>query len=288
VSIPPFHDFLHSYYSSLASNTCMKRMEFFNIYGLQRTHVHMEALRNTLMASTRASVYYSQPYYDPSTYYQNEGIDGLLRVEKDLTPWDSVSKRGDYQDITRTPKPGLTREELDRHTDHMNLLDDLRQMPDPAPVSRRSSQAPQTQQTPKDVRKRSSQRPSNASHASHKSRLEEAVNVALKTPMRESRSARPSHRSSVHSEADSHHTINLDLPPARVPSIPTPIYEHPTIQLDRLESPLERETSERFPSPSSPDQYERTPPQSRSSHTPHKSRQSSTSDRHHSPSPRFF
>jgi hypothetical protein len=53
VSIPPFHDFLHSYFSALAQSTCMKNLNFFTLNPTERTHLHMEALRQALIQSTR-------------------------------------------------------------------------------------------------------------------------------------------------------------------------------------------------------------------------------------------
>lgn len=80
VSIPRLHDFLHSYYVALAATSYMQRLEFLNIYGLERTHMHMEALRSTLMECTRGSTLSSQ-------------IDGLVSVDRDVTPWDSISQQ---------------------------------------------------------------------------------------------------------------------------------------------------------------------------------------------------
>lgn len=116
VSIPPLPDFIHAYYVTLSKTNYMKKMEFLNIWGLERTHMHMEALRGILIDFTRHSVY--QPNFNSSSYdndypvemmnpnnksYNNQPqhIPGLVRVEKDVSPWDSVSQRGfeeEYQD----------------------------------------------------------------------------------------------------------------------------------------------------------------------------------------------
>jgi len=57
LTIPPFHDFLHSYYSALASNPCSKNLSYFTLYGVERTHLHTEALRQALIQSTRSLNY---------------------------------------------------------------------------------------------------------------------------------------------------------------------------------------------------------------------------------------
>lgn len=111
VSIPPLQDFLHAYYVALSKTSYMQKLEFLNVYGLERTHMHMEALRTILMDFTRHSVYrdttssemtYAHPHVSSS-------IRGLVSVEKDVTPWDSVSQRGDrqYEDeiIQHPPTP---------------------------------------------------------------------------------------------------------------------------------------------------------------------------------------
>ena len=106
VSIPPLQDFLHSYYVALSKTSYMQKLEFLNVYGLERTHMHMEALRSTLMEFTRHSVYRT-PVVDISyAVTSTPAIRGLVSVEKDITPGDSVSQRGDhpYEDaIIRHP-----------------------------------------------------------------------------------------------------------------------------------------------------------------------------------------
>jgi hypothetical protein len=84
VNIPPLHDFLHSYYVALAKSKFMQRLEFLDVYGMERTHMHMETLRTVLMELTRHSVYRGL----------QADFDGLVSVEKDITPWDSISQHG--------------------------------------------------------------------------------------------------------------------------------------------------------------------------------------------------
>ena len=110
VSIPPLHDFIHSYYIALSKTSYMQKLEFLNVYGLERTHMHMEALRTILMDFTRHSVYRTPV----SSTFMGENltshmhapggpiIQGLVSVERDVTQWDSVSQRGDrpYHDET--------------------------------------------------------------------------------------------------------------------------------------------------------------------------------------------
>lgn len=112
VSIPPLQDFIHSYYVALSKTSYMQKLEFLNVYGLERTHMHMESLRAVLMDFTRHSIYKPASSSDvllgngiggfgsginhtntPST----GAIRGLVSVEKDVTQWDSVSQRGDRQ-----------------------------------------------------------------------------------------------------------------------------------------------------------------------------------------------
>ena len=111
VSIPPLQDFLHAYYVALSKTSYMQKLEFLNVYGLERTHMHMEALRTILMEFTRHSVYRAtttpeMTYVHPPV---SSTIRGLVSVEKDVTPWDSVSQRGDrqYEDeiIQHPPTP---------------------------------------------------------------------------------------------------------------------------------------------------------------------------------------
>jgi hypothetical protein len=111
VSIPPLQDFLHAYYVALSKTSYMQKLEFLNVYGLERTHMHMEALRTILMEFTRHSVYRAKT--SPEMTYVNPSVSstirGLVSVEKDVTPWDSVSQRGDrqYEDeiIQNPPTP---------------------------------------------------------------------------------------------------------------------------------------------------------------------------------------
>lgn len=94
VTIPPLHDFIHSYYLALANTSYMQKLEFLNVYGLERTHMHMEALRTVLIDVTRSSLYTpASSLYEPVTY-DPTNIHGLVSVERDITPWDSVSQRG--------------------------------------------------------------------------------------------------------------------------------------------------------------------------------------------------
>lgn len=111
VSIPPLQDFLHAYYVALSKTSYMQKLEFLNVYGLERTHMHMEALRTILMEFTRHSVYRAttspeMTYIHPPV---SSAIRGLVSVEKDITPLDSVSQRGDrqYEDeiIQHPPTP---------------------------------------------------------------------------------------------------------------------------------------------------------------------------------------
>ena len=106
VSIPPLQDFLHSYYVALSKTSYMQKLEFLNVYGLERTHMHMEALRSTLMEFTRHSVHRTPVIDIPFAVTSTPAIRGLVSVEKDITPGDSVSQRGDhpYEDaIIRHP-----------------------------------------------------------------------------------------------------------------------------------------------------------------------------------------
>lgn len=108
VSIPPLQDFVHAYYVALSKTSYMQKLEFLNVYGLERTHMHMESLRSTLMEFTRHSVYRTPPVDIPYTVASTPAIRGLVSVEKDITPGDSVSQRGDnpYEDeIIRHPSP---------------------------------------------------------------------------------------------------------------------------------------------------------------------------------------
>jgi hypothetical protein len=108
VSIPPLQDFVHAYYVALSKTSYMQKLEFLNVYGLERTHMHMESLRTTLMEFTRHSVYRTPTVDIPYTVAPTPAIRGLVSVEKDITPGDSVSQRGDnpYEDeIIRHPSP---------------------------------------------------------------------------------------------------------------------------------------------------------------------------------------
>jgi hypothetical protein len=105
VSIPPLQDFIHSYYVALSKTSYMQKLEFLNVYGLERTHMHMESLRAVLMDFTRHSIY--KPASSSDVLFGNGmghtntpstgAIRGLVSVEKDVTQWDSVSQRGDRQ-----------------------------------------------------------------------------------------------------------------------------------------------------------------------------------------------
>lgn len=142
VSIPPFHDFLHSYYTALSRSSCMQRLEYFNVYGLERTHVHIEALRAALIECTKSAT------YRPSNVYDTEGIVGLVNVEKDITPWDSVSQRGgmEYdpepqvlQKDSYHPKFENIREEKEDDNDNKQTEDHSANYPVPSYHSSRRS-----------------------------------------------------------------------------------------------------------------------------------------------------
>jgi len=96
ISIPPLHDFVHSYYVALSKTSYMQKLEFLNVYGLERTHMHMEALRNILMEFTRHSIYKPNNLYDNISYMEptTSAPVGLVQIERDITPDDSVSQRG--------------------------------------------------------------------------------------------------------------------------------------------------------------------------------------------------
>jgi hypothetical protein len=106
VSAPPLQDFIHSYYLKLAKSSYMQKLEFLKVYGLERTHMHMEALRSVLMDFARDSIYdapsSSSVMGDRIQDYRpvENHIRGLRGVERDVTPGDSVSQRGDrpFQD----------------------------------------------------------------------------------------------------------------------------------------------------------------------------------------------
>lgn len=117
VNIPPIQDFIHAYYVALSKTSYMQKLEFLNVYGLERTHMHMEALRQILMEFTRHSVYKT-----PTSSYilgdsikpspqPGSSIKGLVSVERDATHWDSVSQQGrDKDEIipeahSRSPTP---------------------------------------------------------------------------------------------------------------------------------------------------------------------------------------
>ena len=85
VTIPPFPDFLHTYYSTLAVSSCMKQLKFFHVYGMDRTHLHMEALRQTLMQSTRSVT------YDMVTIQQQQPIAPKTNVQPPPAPQSEIS-----------------------------------------------------------------------------------------------------------------------------------------------------------------------------------------------------
>jgi hypothetical protein len=111
VSIPPLQDFIHSYYVALSKTSYMQKLEFLNVYGLERTHMHMESLRAVLMDFTRHSIYKPASSSDvllgSGTIPSSTSIRGLVSVEKDVTQWDSVSQRGDrqFEDEVQEHKP---------------------------------------------------------------------------------------------------------------------------------------------------------------------------------------
>ena len=49
VHIPPFHEFLYTYYCNLAQSKPMRDMKYFKLYGMEQTHLHMYTMRQTLM-----------------------------------------------------------------------------------------------------------------------------------------------------------------------------------------------------------------------------------------------
>jgi hypothetical protein len=101
VTVPSLQEFIHAYYISLSRTSYMRRLEFLNVYGLERTHMHMETLRSTLMDFTRQSIYKPptsmigglEPGLSSSLLTGNN-IKGLVSTEKDITQWDSVSQFG--------------------------------------------------------------------------------------------------------------------------------------------------------------------------------------------------
>ena len=97
VNVPPLQEFIHSYYSKLAKTNYMQKLEFLNVYGLERTHMHMEALRSVLMDFARDSIYQntnSSSVVTGAIRPVENLISGLVCVERNVTPEDSVSQRG--------------------------------------------------------------------------------------------------------------------------------------------------------------------------------------------------
>jgi hypothetical protein len=96
VNVPPLQEFIHSYYSKLAKTNYMQKLEFLNVYGLERTHMHMEALRSVLMDFARDSIYQNLNSSSVTGAIRpvENLISGLVCVERNVTPEDSVSQRG--------------------------------------------------------------------------------------------------------------------------------------------------------------------------------------------------
>ena len=99
VSIPPLHDFIHQYYVTLSKSSYMQKLEFLRIYGLERTHMHMEALRKVLMDVTRHSIYTMS-----TSSLEPYSLPGVMSVENDVSPWDSISQVGDRNSHVDKPR----------------------------------------------------------------------------------------------------------------------------------------------------------------------------------------
>ena len=126
VNIPPLQDFIHSYYLKLAKSKYMQNLEFLKVYGLERTHMHMEALRSVLMDFARDSIYdvptSSTVLGDRIQDYRpvENHIRGLRGVERDVTPDDSVSQRGDQPFRDEFQQSGRTDRTSDSDSDNSN------------------------------------------------------------------------------------------------------------------------------------------------------------------------
>ena len=126
VNIPPLQDFIHSYYLKLAKSKYMQNLEFLKVYGLERTHMHMEALRSVLMDFARDSIYdvptSSTVLGDRIQDYRpvENHIRGLRGVERDVTPDDTVSQRGDQPFRDEFQQSGRTDRTSDSDSDNSN------------------------------------------------------------------------------------------------------------------------------------------------------------------------
>ena len=261
VSIPPLQDFLHAYYVALSKTSYMQKLEFLNVYGLERTHMHMEALRTILMDFTRHSVYRAttsseMTYVHPPV---SSSIRGLVSVEKDVTPWDSVSQRGDrqYEDEiihqpptpVKNPKPTPSKVQhgsrtqvphaqpqqpsiYDRATEnYYNHNDEEEDNPDdevaPPPPHHNDGTPKRNIEIEKEDSDRSDEddRSSSSSESSGDLKFKQKpVFPKLKeSSSRASKASSSKPASSTRSAGTSSHTIHLNVPERSIPRPPSPV-----------------------------------------------------------------
>ena len=155
VNVPVLHDFIHHYFVTLAQSSYMQKLDFLKVYGLERTHMYMEALRTTLMDLTRASIHnnlsflWDHPessihnnnnninnnshnsHYSHDSQYSQEREDrqdrqynknGVSKLQSlTIRPSDSVSQNGEHRKQHRDDKN--SRREAPNHIRQDNLRD---------------------------------------------------------------------------------------------------------------------------------------------------------------------
>lgn len=96
VHIPPFHEFLYTFYCNLAQSNVMQTGEYFKLYGMERTHLHMYMMRQTLMQI--------QPHLIQTLPGQTPPLQPQPQPQNNSTRNPVRSPRRSRRNSTRNPK----------------------------------------------------------------------------------------------------------------------------------------------------------------------------------------
>ncbi len=147
ISLVPLSEFIHVYYSELAKTPCVQQMVFFKIYGIERTYLHVETLRNALFEITRGQLNLvgSRPQ-------------GLVREDRDISPDDSVTPRqsrfiSNEQNNNQNIPPPNQQNNLQMNQQNNLQMNQQTNQRRPSRLSSRLSNAPPPLPTPLPIQK---------------------------------------------------------------------------------------------------------------------------------------
>ena len=100
LSTPPLREFIYEFYIALGKSSYIRNCMFLNVFGIEKTHMYMQALRSVLMEFTRSSMYSDDSAgIETGSFLTTmpglmQSIPGVIDAFPDVKPSDSVSQNG--------------------------------------------------------------------------------------------------------------------------------------------------------------------------------------------------